>query len=557
VLRWSDLGVSGFTAFLIVFGGGALTTVLFGIWWLAASRIGWRERLAIFGVAILVGIGVAVLADKSALVFLLMPGLPLVVTAWMAGLLVSRNWRPQWRGVVLAGVLCLTWSAFLTVRTQGVGGDFQPSLHWRWTPTPEQEYLLELDRAGEPGSPIGERHELILRPGDWPGFRGPNRDGNLRDVRIAPDWAATPPKLLWRRRIVPAWSSVAVVGARLITQEQRDQQEAVVCLDTETGQTLWAHKDAGRHEDGQGGAGPRATPTFAGGRIFALGATGILNCLDAGSGDRQWSRDIKADAGTNVPVWGFSSSPLVAGDLVIVFAGSETSDSQKTLLAYRTDSGDLAWTAAAGNFSYSSAQLAPLGDKTQVLFVSKSGLISFDPSSGAPLWRYPTSDRSFLPWVVQPCSIGGDSILFGAGADAGTALITLSTDGKTWNPSERWVSRQLKPSFNDFVIHDHAVYGFDGRVFTCVDLETGKRRWKEGRYGSGQVLLLGDQPLLVVVTEEGQIVLVEANPEEHHELGRFQAVTGKTWNHPVVAHGHLYIRNAEEIACFELRLAGY
>src|SRR5262249_54104594 len=160
--------------------------------------------------------------------------------------------------------------------------------------------------------------------------------------------------------------------------EQLGPQEAVVCLDTETGQTLWAHKDAVRHEDGQGGAGPRATPTFARGRIFALGATGILNCLDAVSGDRKWSRDITADAGTKVPAWGFSSSPLVVGDLVIVFAGSESSDSQKTLLAYHTDSSELAWTAAAGNSSYCSAQLAPLGDKTQVLFVSKSGLISFD-----------------------------------------------------------------------------------------------------------------------------------------------------------------------------------
>src|SRR5262249_28973966 len=316
MISWSKLGVSlGVTGFLVVFGAGALTTLLFGIWWLAASRIGWRERLGIFGLAILVGVGVAILADKSALVFMLMPGLPLVLTAWTGGLLVSRNWRPQRRGVALAGVLCLTWSAFLTVRIQGVGGDFQPSLHWRWTLTPEQEYLLELDRTGEPRLPVGERHELTLRPGDWPGFRGQNRDGNLRDVRIATDWEATPPKLLWRRRIGPAWSSIAVVGDRLFTQEQLGQQEAVVCLNAANGRTLWSHTDAARHEDGQGGAGPRATPSFAGGRIFALGTTGILNCLDAVSGDCKWSRDITADAGTKVPAWGFSSSPLVAGDL--------------------------------------------------------------------------------------------------------------------------------------------------------------------------------------------------------------------------------------------------
>jgi len=115
----------------------------------------------------------------------------------------------------------------------------------------------------------------------------------------------------------------------------------------------------------------------------------------------------------------------------------------------------------------------------------------------------------------------------------------------------------LKPSFNDFVVHRDSIYGFDGRVLTCVDLQTGKRCWKEGRYGSGQVLLLGDQPLLVVVTDEGEVVLVAANPNEHQELGRFRAVEGKTWNHPVIAHGRLYVRNAQEIACYDLRLEGH
>src|SRR5262249_42252999 len=215
---------------------------------------------------------------------------------------------------------------------------------------------------------------------------GPNRDGNLRGVRIATDWDAAPPTLVWRRRIGPAWSSVVVVGERLFTQEQLGGGEAVVCLDAASGRTLWSHRDEARHEDVQGGAGPRATPTFADGRIFALGATGILNCLDAATGDRKWFRDIAADAGTKVPMWGFSSSPLVVGNRVVVFAGG---DSEKTLLAYRTDSGKPAWSAPAGKVSYSSPQLAPLGDGTQLLFVSDRGLSSFDPSSGAVLWEHP------------------------------------------------------------------------------------------------------------------------------------------------------------------------
>jgi outer membrane protein assembly factor BamB len=556
-LRWTNLGVTlGFAGFVAVFGAAALTMLMFAIWWLAASRVGWAERFELFGVAAFIGVGVAFLADKSALGLLLMPGLPLVLTAWTVGLWVTRNWPSRRRLLPLSGCLCLIYGAFLLVRTQGVGGDFQSAVHFRWTPTAEQEYLSELRRTGEPGAPIDERRELALRPGDWPGFRGQNRDGNVPDVRIATDWNDTPPKSLWRRRIGPAWSSVAVVGVRLFTHEQLGQEEAVVCLDATNGRTLWSHRDAARHEDGQGEVGPRATPAFADGRIFALGATGILNCLDAVSGDLRWSHDITVDAGTKVPVWGFSSSPLVAGELVVVFAGSESSESQKTLLAYHVGSGELAWAAAAGKTSYSSAQLASFAGSTQLLFVSDGGLFAFDPSNGAVLWRHPTSSVSFgIPRAVQPHSVGANGILFDAGADVGTALVNLRPGAGTENIEELWVSRQLKPSFNDFVIHDGAVYGFDSRVFACLDLETGKRRWGGGRYGSGQVLLLADQPLLVVVTEEGELVIVAADPDQHHELGRFQAIDGKTWNHPVIAHGRLYIRNAKELACFELRLA--
>jgi outer membrane protein assembly factor BamB len=557
-LRWTDLGAAlGFAGFVAVFGAGALTALLFAVWWLAASRVGRAERFRLFGVAVLASIAAGFLADKSAIVLLLIPGLPLVMTASAVGLFVMRGWPPKRREWALAGAICLVWAPFLAVRTPGVTGDFQSEVRWRWSRTPEQEYLSELDRKSEPAAEVGEGHGLILRPGDWPGFRGPNRDGNLPDVRIATDWDVSPPKLIWRRRIGPAWSSVAVVGDRLFTQEQRGPQEAVVCLDAADGGTIWSHEDAARHEDGQGGVGPRATPTFTEGHLFTLGATGILNCLDADTGERKWSRNIAADAGTTVPVWGFSSSPLVAEEMVVVFAGSESSDSEKTLLAYHADSGELAWSAPGGKFSYCSPQLVSLGGKPQLLLLSDRGLCAFDLSSGVLLWRHPTSAAQWgIPLTVQPRLVGRSRILFDAGADLGTALVDLDHDAGTWTSRELWVSRQLKPSFNDFVVHGDAVFGFDGRVFTCLDLQSGKPRWKGGRYGSGQVLLLSDQPLLVVVTDTGEVVLVAADPDGHRELGRFQAVQGKTWNHPVIAHGRLYVRNAEEIACYKLRVTG-
>src|SRR5262245_31348284 len=549
--RWTDLGITfGFLGFLVLMAIGALVTLLFLIWWLAASRVPWAERFLMLGTAVLAGLGAALLSDRSVGAVFLLPGLPLVLTAWAVVLFVTRRRPARTRRLVLAAALCLAWGVFTLVRTEGSAGDGQPVVRWRWRPTAEEIYLAGLGRDGDAAAASSLRMAVSLQPGDWPGFRGPNRDGDLRGVRLATDWDAAPPQLVWRRRIGPAWSSVAVVGDRLFTQEQMGDFEAVVCLDAATGHTAWRHQDAARHSDVQGGAGPRATPTFADGRLFALGATGILNCLDANSGERHWSRDIATDAGAKSPMWGFSSSPLVVRSLVVVFAGGE---SEKTLLAYRTDSGQPAWVAPAGRISYSSPQPVSIGGQDQILVVSDHGLKAFDPSSGIVLWEHHTpAGNPGIPRSVQPRVVGPTRVLFDAGPDAGTTLIELSRQNQSWVPAEKWVSRHLKPSFNDFVVHDNALYGFDARTLTCIDLETGRRRWKEGRYGSGQVLLLGDQPLLVVVTDDGEVVLVAADPNAHQELGRFRAVEGKTWNHPVIAHGRLYVRNANEIACYAL-----
>jgi outer membrane protein assembly factor BamB len=552
--RFTELGLSlGFMGFLMLLGVAALTTLLFAIWWVAASKVTWAERLLVIGVAIVGGVAAALLGNRLLGPFLLLPGLLIVLTAWTLGLIVARSLAARRRGLVVASAVCMSWGAFLLIRAEGMEGDGQLTLRWRWTHTAEELYLNTPEGKGKTAGPPQAAKGLSLGPGDWPGFRGPNRDGTLHNVQIATDWDREAPGLLWKRRIGPAWSSVVIIGDRLFTQEQLGEKEAVVCLDVGSGQTLWSHQDAVRHEDVQGSAGPRATPTFSDGRIFSLGATGILNCLDAESGERKWWRDIAADAETRIPMWGFSSSPLVSADLVIVFAGNDKGDSQRTLLAYRKDSGEPAWSAQAGQRSYSSPQLATVDGAPQLLLVSERGLSAFSPSTGALLWEHSTPPGNpGVPRAVQPRSAGTNEVLFDAGPDLGTALIRVSHSEGSWVATERWISRQLKPSFNDCVVHDQALYGFDGRIFTCIDLQTGRRRWKEGRYGSGQVLLLGDQSLLVVVTEEGEVVLVAANPSAHRELGRFQALHGKTWNHPVIAHGRLFVRNAEEIACYEV-----
>ncbi len=294
-------------------------------------------------------------------------------------------------------------------------------------------------------------------------------------------------------------------------------------------------------------AGPRATPTFSDGRLYSYGATGVLNCVDATTGKLRWTRDVAADCGAPLPMWGFSSSPLVTDGLVVVFAGGPD---DKGLLAYKLDDGEPAWTAATGPNSYSSAQLAAIDGVPQILFFSDEGLVAIEPATGKLLWKY-DAPRNGIWRVDQPRQLADGAVLVGC-EDLGLMRLEIDHVDDAWTPAEAWRSRAMRPAYNDFVVADDCVYGFDEAIFCCVDAKTGKRLWKAGRYGHGQVLLLADQDVLLVISESGEAVLVKADPKRHEELGRFQAVSGKTWNHPVIAHGRLYIRNDQEMACFEL-----
>jgi outer membrane protein assembly factor BamB len=545
-----------FAGFFSSVGASVLTGLLFSIWFLTRRAIpGTTRLLAILVVvagAMLVGFG----SDKSVgFQGLLFIGPPLLVTACAIWLLIARKRSPTVirNGLVVA--LALAWAPFLLIRINGVDGDQQASISGRWSTTAEDRYLAER-AAAAPKSPApqslesGANHTLALAPGDWPGFRGENRQGELHGAKIATDWKAAPPKLVWKQRIGPAWSSFVVLGNRLFTQEQRGDEEAVVCLDAATGKEQWAHLDKARFSDGQAGAGPRSSPVFDKGRIYAMGATGVVNCLDAATGRVVWTRDALADSGASKPMWGFSSSPLVVGDLVIVYAGGP---GDKGLLAYRTADGKPAWSVATGPVSYSSPQLVKLGKEAQVLLLSDAGLIAVDPASGKLRWSYETPPRQM--WrVAQPRQVAESSIVLGS-EDLGLMRLDLTphSDG-TWTPTVAWTTRALRPAYNDFVYQDGFIYGFDEGFCCCVDAKTGTRQWKGGRYGHGQLILLADQKLLFVISEYGAGVLVSARPDKHEELGRFEAISGKTWNHPVIARGRLYARNSEEIACYQLAM---
>ena len=521
-------------------------TLLFLAWWLTCLRIPFVERVA--GLA-LMGLGTYVGAKAShesiGMFAMLFYAMPLGLTAWTIWLALGGRrsvFARRW-GAALASLPF--WIGFGLVRMVGLDGDLNADMRWRWTPSHDETYI-----AVAPVSHAATTEPLVLSPGDWPGLRGPGGLGEVHGVRIATDWQKSPPKRLWRAEIGSGWSSFAVVGDRLFTAEQRDEQhEGVVCLDASTGKPIWAHLDEAHHWESQGGAGPRGTPTFDGGRIYALGATGILNCLDAASGEKIWSKNIAADANAKEPMWGFCASPLVVDGNVIVYAGG---GDKKGLLGYNAASGKLVWTAETGKQGYSSPQLVTLGDQKQVLLFDDAGIVAVDPVTGVVAWRFEDPTQTWR--VVQPRALGDGQVLFGS-EDTGLVLLDLKPGKPVWTVTKRWSSQNLKSAYNDFVVLDGSVYGFDKGIFCCVDAATGDRRWKGGRYGHGQVLLLADQKLLLVLGEYGEVHLLAANPDKLEELGKFQALNDKTWNHPVIAHGRLYVRNDREVACYELGAA--
>jgi outer membrane protein assembly factor BamB len=539
-----------------------LTGLLFAIWFLTRRAIPGRDRLIVFGVAVAGTVLVRYVADSSVgFIGVLFAGLPLLCTAWAIWLLIARKWSPAVIRNGLLILLFLIWGQFTLVRIDGIDGEQKADVSLRWSRTAEDLYLAEhasnststststsAKSAATPKLESSGPHTLALAPGDWAGFRGADRQGELRGSKIATDWKTAPPKLLWKQRIGPAWSSFVVLGQRLYTQEQRHEDEAVVCLEAATGKELWVHLDPkARFSDGQAGAGPRSSPVFDKGCLYSMGATGIVNCLDAGTGEKIWSQNVVTDSGAPLPMWGFSSSPLVAGGNVIVYAGGP---GEKGLLAYRADDGKSAWSVATGPVSYSSPHLVKLGGEPQVLFLSDLGLIALDPKSGKLLWQYEAPSKQI--WrVAQPRQIGDSAIVLGS-EDLGLVKLDLAHHDGAWTPTVAWKSQALRPAYNDFVYQDGFIYGFDEGFGCCVDAQTGQRKWKGGRYGHGQLLLLADQKLLLVISEYGQVALVSARPEKYEELGHFEAISGKTWNHPVVAHGRLYVRNSEEAACYEL-----
>lgn len=530
----------------LIFGmlGGVVCALAILAWWAFLSRAPRAERwgaLALMFVAILATRFILHKSIAGGMMGMMFPfyGLISACAALVAGAWVSRGFSDGLRRATLAAFILLACVAWTLVRTGGITGDANSDLAWRWSQTPEERLLA---RAGQETQTRTSAVSASEAGADWPGFRGPERDGVVRGARIAIDWKAQPPVELWRRQVGPGWSSFAVRGGRFYTQEQRGEDELVTCYELSTGSPVWSHRDAARFYESNGGAGPRGTPTLDGERVYTLGATGILNALDARDGAVAWSRNAASDTGVKLPGWGFASSPLVVGDVVIVATAG-------TLAAYDLANGEPRWFGPKGGGCYGSPQRVTIGGVPQVLLMSATGTVSVAPSDGKVLWQHQLQASTS---IVQPGVTADGDLLVSEGEGSYMHRIAVARGADGWTVEERWMSEGLKPYFNDFVVHRGHAYGFDNGALACIDLNDGARKWVGGSYGSGQLILLPEQDALLVVSEQGELALAGATPDRFTELARFPAIKGKTWNHPVLAGDVLLVRNGEEMAAFRL-----
>lgn len=499
-----------------------------------------------------------------------------VLFVWPAALFALFVWWTffsgyRWRTrLVVLGLITLGWMSFFAVfRIDGSDGDMLPVLAYRWEPTPEEKARAQwkqrrADRQSVPAAASSQPVEsadsppvepITAGPEDSVDFRGNQRDGIIRGKGFRKDWETRPPVELWRQAVGLGWSSFAVLGDYAITMEQRDAEECVVCYSLNTGELLWLHGDRARFEQiaVNGGDGPHATPVIAGDLTYALGATGLLNCLETRTGQPRWQRHILVDAGTaqeparNIE-WGVSGAPCVVDDLVVVIAGGTAG---KSVIAYDRFSGTIRW--AQGHFpaSYAGPRVEELLGQRVVLAFHGEGLSGHDLTTGEVLWNFPWKNDPLVN-AAQPIKLNEQAVFLSNGYGVGAARLQLTRNpaDSTWQVSAQWTSNRLKLKFNDAVLHQGFVYGLDDGILTCLDSETGKPKWKGGRYGYGQLLL--HHETLLVLTEDGEVALVEASPRQFREHQRFRALTGTTWNHPVIAHGKLLVRNYTEAACFDV-----
>ena len=477
----------------------------------------------------------------------------------MLGLLILVVWWLFFSGfrwltklVVLALAVALPIGFAQTVRRADFTGSMMPRFYFIWQDDPAgglDRQLAAAQAASTDGLPA---IDLTIGPTDFPRYRGPNVDGVVQPAALALDWATQPMKVLWKQPCGGGYAGFAVAGNVAVTIEQRRDEEVIVCYDRATGKERWKYAYPALFEQTamMGGNGPRATPTIVEDQVFSLGATGYLVCLYGDTGQLHWRVNILGDNGAKNLYWGMTGSPLVVGPNVIVNAGVDPENNVgKAVVAYDRGTGAKVWAAGNTAGGYSSPQLVKLAGVEVILLFDAGGLVALDPATGKEEWRHEWKTFSDMN-IVQPLALSGNRVFISSDAGNGGVMLHVDRNRNGWVIAKLWENRNMYVRFANPIAHRGHLYGLCNGFLTCVEDQTGKRLWKDGRFGSGQLLLVGDA--LLILSESGEVVTVAADPSGYRELGRLEVLTGKTWNTPALAGRQLFVRNHYEMACLEL-----
>ncbi|MDB6123786.1 MAG: WD40-like repeat-like protein [Pedosphaera sp.] len=427
-------------------------------------------------------------------------------------------------------------------------------LEWRggFPPVPTYSKTLpnydavERHRAAQ-ASPNVVAPASKAQPAYWTDFRGPQRNGHYDELLVITNWPAAGLRELWRQPIGGGYASFVIAEGLAFTIEQRRNEEVVTAYDLQTGREIWTNGWPANFQESMGGDGPRATPTYHEGKIYALGAEGELRCLEAATGRRVWSKNILADNDAVNIAYGMAASPLIVDDKVIVQPGGL---SGKSVVAYNKTNGEPVWKSLSDSAAYSSPMLVNLAGERQLLIITETRAVGLEVETGKLLWEHPWVVKLNNRNIAQPVIFSTNRFFLSAGYGTGCEAVEVSKSGLKYSARTIWQNKFLKNKFTSSIFYNGYIYGLDEDILTCLDAATGARQWKDGRYGYGQILLANGH--LIVLSGEGDLALVRAIPERHEEVARFSAIHGKTWNYPAIAHGKLLVRNAVEMACFDL-----
>jgi outer membrane protein assembly factor BamB len=404
--------------------------------------------------------------------------------------------------------------------------------------------------AGQPGaSPApGASSEVVSAHASrnyWTNFRGPNRDGRYDEMAVMTQWPAQGLTQVWKQPAGLGYASFTIADSRAYTIEQRRRQEVVAAYDVNTGRELWVQGWNAEYNDSTGD-GPRTTPTWDDGRLYALGATGELRCLDAKTGAVSWGKNILSDNQAENLQWAMAASPLIVDDKVIVVPGGTGG---KSVVAYNKLTGAPVWKSQNDRAAYVSPMLVTLAGRRQILIVSAGRVFGLAPENGALLWNQSWATDMGIN-VSQPIMVDKNHFFISSGYGKGASLVEVTGSGNSLAARTVWENINMKNKFNSSVLHDGYVYGLDEGILTCLNVSTGERQWKGGRYGYGQVIVASGH--LIVLSDTGDLALVKASPAAYAEVARFSALQGQTWNYPAIAGGLLFVRNANQMAAYKI-----